>query len=145
MLELCQDIGHKLRIHELKASGVQISIRNNELLFKQYQGQLSYATQNPMDLALKASALFHQHYNWQTHVRAVTVRAINLRPKSEPQQIMLFEDVSKLDQKEQLFKAVEDIRRRFGKRAIYPAVLMGDIKMPEYRDHALTLPGAMNR
>lgn len=145
MLELCQDIGHKLRIYDLKASGVQLSIRNNELLFKQYQAQLPYATQNPMDLALKARALFHQKYKWHTPVRAVTVRAINLSPKAEPQQVMLFEDISKLDQKERLFEAIEAIRQRFGKRAIYQAVLMGDIKMPDYRDHELTLPGMMNR
>ena len=39
----------------------------------------------------------------------------------------------------------EEIRRRFGKRAIYPAALMKDLKMPEYRDHGLIMPGVMNR
>jgi len=40
MLELCQDIGHRLRIHNLSARAVQIMVRNNAPNFKQYQTQL---------------------------------------------------------------------------------------------------------
>ena len=50
-----------------------------------------------------------------------------------------------MDKKKKLFLAIEEIRRRFGKRAIYPAALMKDLKMPEYRDHGLIMPGVMNR
>ena len=37
ILELAQDLGHRLRIHQLMANGIQISIRNSELGFRQYQ------------------------------------------------------------------------------------------------------------
>ena len=51
----------------------------------------------------------------------------------------------RLEKEEKLFLAIEETRRRFGKRAIYPAALMKDLKMPEYRDHGLIMPGVMNR
>ena len=63
----------------------------------------------------------------------------------EPEQICLFSDPIRLEKEEKLFLAIEEIRRRFGKRAIYPAALMKDLKMPEYRDHGLIMPGVMNR
>ena len=57
----------------------------------------------------------------------------------------MFSDPIRLEKEEKLFLAIEEIRRRFGKRAIYPAALMKDLKMPEYRDHGLIMPGVMNR
>lgn len=54
MLELSQDIGHRLRIHKLKASGGQIAVRSNDLSGRQFQGKLGLATQSPMLIAEKA-------------------------------------------------------------------------------------------
>ena len=145
ILELCQDIGHRLRIHGLKAQGVQIAIRSQELFTRQYQGQLSLPTIVPLEIAKLARELFQRNYDWKEPVRSVTVRAINLVSAKEPEQICLFSDPIRLEKEEKLFLAIEEIRRRFGKRAIYPAALMKDLKMPEYRDHGLIMPGVMNR
>lgn len=90
MLELSQDIGHRLRLHKLKATGVQISVRSNDLGYRQFQGPLSFSSQSPMLMAKKALALFHDNYRCSTPVRAVTVRAINLIPQESPEQIDLF-------------------------------------------------------
>ena len=78
ILELCQDIGHRLRIHGLKAQGVQIAIRSQELFIRQYQGQLSLPTIVPLEIAKLARELFQRNYDWKEPVRSVTVRAINL-------------------------------------------------------------------
>ena len=145
ILELCQDIGHRLRIHGLKAQGVQIAIRSQELFIRQYQGQLSLPTIVPLEIAKLARELFQRNYDWKEPVRSVTVRAINLVSAKEPEQICLFSDPIRLEKEEKLFLAIEEIRRRFGKRAIYPAALMKDLKMPENRDHGLIMPGVMNR
>ena len=142
---MCQDIGHRLRIHGLKAQGVQIAIRSQELFTRQYQGQLSLPTIVPLEIAKLARELFQRNYDWKEPVRSVTVRAINLVSAKEPEQICLFSDPIRLEKEEKLFLAIEEIRRRFGKRAIYPAALMKDLKMPEYRDHGLIMPGVMNR
>lgn len=143
MLELAQDIGHKLRIHELCARGVQITVKDNGLMHKQYQAQLDTTTQSPMEIALRARDLFEGNYNWQIPVRAVTIRAINLVPQSQPVQLDLFNDPLKGERREHLEEAVENIRARFGKRSIVNAILMGDLKMPGRGVHEVIMPGIM--
>lgn len=145
MLELSQDIGHRLRIHKLKASGVQISIRSNDLGFRQYQASLTLATQSPSVIAHKAIQIFRDNYRWIMPVRAVTVRAIKLRPKNEPEQIDLFTDVRQLERLDRLDDCIEDIRRRFGKRAVFQACLLGDLKMPFDNREKVVMPGVMGR
>lgn len=145
MLELSQDIGHRLRIHKLKASGVQISIRSNDLGFRQYQAPLTLATQSPSVIAHKAIQIFRDNYRWIMPVRAVTVRAINLRPKNEPEQIDLFTDMRQLERLDRLDDCIEDIRRRFGKRAVFQACLLGDLKMPFDNQDKVVMPGVMGR
>ena len=145
MLELSQDIGHRLRIYKLKASGVQISIRSNDLGFRQYQAPLTLATQSPSVIAHKAIQIFRDNYRWIMPVRAVTVRAINLRPKNEPEQIDLFTDMRQLERLDRLDDCIEDIRRRFGKRAVFQACLLGDLKMPFDNRDKVVMPGVIGR
>lgn len=145
MLELSQDIGHRLRLHKLKASGVQISLRSNDLGYRQFQGPLSLSTQSPMLIAKKARALFHENYRWLNPVRAVTVRAINLIPQESPEQIDLFTDMRRKEKEEKLGDCIEEIRRRFGKRAVFQACLLGDLKMPIDNRHMVQMPGVMGR
>lgn len=144
MLELSQDIGHRLRVHKLKATGVQISIRSNDLGYRQFQAPLTLASQNPTIIAKKAFQIFQDNYRWTVPVRAVTVRAINLKPKSEPEQLDLFTDIGHLDRLDRLDDCIEEIRRRFGKKAIFQACLLGDLKMPCDNRDKVIMPGQMN-
>lgn len=145
MLELSQDVGHRLRLHKLKATGVQISIRSNDLGYRQYQAPLSLSTQSPMMIAKKAHAIFLANYRWSTPVRAVTVRAINLIPQGTPEQIDLFTDMRRVEKAEKLDDCIEEIRRRFGKRAVFQACLLGDLKMPIDNRHLVQMPGVLGR
>lgn len=143
MLELAQDIGHRLRVHKLVASGVQISIRNNELYSRQYQCRLDQTTRSPTEIASAARTLLHRHYTWSAPIRAITVRAINLLPHGQPEQISIFSDPVRRDRRDQLETVIEDLRRRFGKRSIYSAALMGDLKMPNDGRDEVIMPGLM--
>ena len=143
MLELSQDIGHRLRVHKLAATGVQISVRSNELSFRQYQAPLPYSTHSPLDIAWLGRELFNSRYTWTTPVRAVTIRAINLIPQDRPMQASLFYDMAKIERRERLETAIEDIRRRFGNKAIYPAACMGDLKMPGRGNSEIIMPSIM--
>lgn len=145
MLELSQDIGHRLRLHKLKATGVQISIRSNDLGVRQFQAPLTLSTQSPMEIARKAHSIFKANYRWSTPVRAVTVRAINLVSQSVPEQIDLFTDMRRVEKVEKLDDCIEEIRRRFGKRAVFQACLLGDLKMPIDNRHMVQMPGVMGR
>lgn len=143
MLELSQDVGHRLRVHGLDATGVQIAIRSNELWGKQYQAHFQAATRSPKDLADLGRKLFEQEYQWSTPVRAVCIRAIDLVPHGQPTQMNLFVDQKRLDRRDQLDDAIEAIRRRFGKRSIIQAAVMGDLKMPNDGRCEVTMPGMM--
>lgn len=143
MLELSQDVGHRLRVNELMAGGVQICIRGNDLFGKQYQEVFEMPTRSPKEIADAARALFNKRYVWNTPVRAVTVRAINLVPQTQPQQITLFVDPVKAERQDRLETAIEDIRRRFGKKAIMNATLLGDLKMPGDGRCEVIMPGLM--
>ncbi len=141
MLELTQDIAHKLRLHGLEAQGVQITVRDASLFIKQYQGKLELPTQSAVEIATKARALFHKQYAWNGSVRSVTVRAIGLVAKGEPEQMSLYIDHKRRDRRMKVEDTVEEIRNRFGKHAIYAATLLGDIKMPKHSSHELVMPG----
>ena len=143
MLELAQDVGHRLRVHDLSARGVQIFVRGNDLYGQQYQCKLEMKTQLPSEIANAGFKLFHDRYTWPNKVRAVCIRAIDLVPKDDATQLNLFVDTARLMRRERLQDAVEDCRRRFGKRAITYATLLGDLKMPDDGRDKVRMPGMM--
>lgn len=99
ILSLVQDIGTKLRIHEKKAGGVAISIRNNELITKEWQKKLEFPTQSPLAIATACFELFEKNYKWQYHIRSVSVRAIDLLEEDMPAQINMFTDLKNIEKK----------------------------------------------
>jgi len=145
ILDLSQDIGHRLRVHGLEATGAQITIKDDALMYKQYQAPLELATQSAMEIALIAQDLFRKNYRWACNVRSLTVRAINLIPKGQPQQLNLYIDNERREKRIQLEDTVEAIRQRFGKRSIIPATIMGNLKMPGVRSNEVIMPGMQNR
>lgn len=78
ILELSQDIGHRLFTFNKKATGVAISVRDNELFTKQWQCKIPLSTQSPSVIAREAFSLFEKNYSWKHPIRSITVRAINL-------------------------------------------------------------------
>ncbi len=143
ILALCQDVGHRLRLHELSARGVQIAVRGNDLLGSQFQCKLPFKTQLPSEIGAAAFRLFQERYRWGSKVRAVTVRAIDLVPQNEPDQLSLFVDTAKIARREKLEDMVEELRSRFGKHAITYGILLGDLKMPDDGRHSVKMPGMM--
>lgn len=68
ILELSQDIGHRLRVHELSARGVQVYVRGNDLLGSQSQCKLPFTTQLPSEIANAAFRVFRERYRWSSKV-----------------------------------------------------------------------------
>ena len=143
MLELSQDVGHRLRVHGLAAKGVQIWIRANDLSGMQCQCKLPFRTQLPAEITAAGFKLFQERYRWDQKVRAVCIRATDLVPKSEEEQLSMFIDHAKRDKKERLEDAVEELRGRFGKGALTYAVLLGNLKMPVDGRDKVRMPGLM--
>ena len=100
-------------------------------------------TQLPSEIAAAAFRSFKERYPWNTKVRAVTVRAIELSPKDSVEQLTLFDNVQHRMAMEEVQDAVEEIRDRFGKSAISYACLMGDLKMSTDGRDKVKMPGLM--
>ena len=143
MLELSQDIGHRLRSYNLAAKGVRLAVRGNDLYGQQYQSKLLYPSQSPLEIAQAARLLFAKRYGWETPVRAVCVTGINLISNNYPVQTDIFGDEIKRLRRQKLEDCIDEIRGRFGKRAIVAAALMGDLHMPQDGRHEVTMPGTM--
>ncbi len=143
MLELSQDVGHRLRVHGLAARGVQIWIRTNDLGGMQCQCKLPFRTQLPSEITAAGFKLFQDRYQWNQKVRAVCIRATDLVPKSDAEQMSIFVDNEKRDRRERLEDAIEELRGRFGKGAVTYAVLLGNLKMPTDGRDKVRMPGLM--
>ena len=143
MIELSQDVGHRLRINELSARGVQIWVRANDLFGLQFQCKLPFKTQIPDEIADAAFRLFLARYQWTKAVRAVCVRAIDLIPRNSPEQISMFDDTELREKREHAQDAIEEIRERFGKQAIFNATALFGLKMPDDGRDTVKMPGLM--
>ena len=145
LLELAQDVGHRLRVHKLAALGVALDVRGSGLGYLQYQTRLPYAVRSPYLLARAALSLFSHQYPWHDPVRALTIRAQHLVPSGQLQQLALCHDVARMERRDRLEGVVEALRARYGKHVIRSACLLGDIKMPDDGRDLVRMPGLMYR
>ena len=145
LYELAQDVGHRLREYGLTVQGVQVTVRDNELQFQQYQRPLAFPTQSPLEIAQTGFALFRERYGWPKPVRAVTIRGIRTAPADAPAQFDMFNDWEKRDRRRRLDDSIDEIRRRFGYDAVRPASLMGKLYLATDRCETVQMPGAMYR
>ena len=143
LLALAQDVGHRLRVYEIQAKGVQITIRDNELGWRQWQMPLSYPSQSPYEIACAGYELFRMQYHWEKPIRALTIRGINPDSASAPIQLDLFNDYVPRAKQKALDDAIDGIRNRFGERAIFNACLMKDVGMANDRCETVPMPSPM--
>lgn len=143
LLELAQDVGHRLRVNEIQAKAVQVSVRDKDLGWCQWQTPLVYPSQSPYEIACAGFDLFRTRYTWLKPVRALTIRGINPISESAPVQLDIFNDYVPRGKQKDLDDAIDDIRRRFGNRAIFNACLMGDLHMANDRCETVPMPSPM--
>ncbi len=130
---LCFSVSQRLREHGLEASGVQLSVRDCDLYTRQFQTLLALPTQSSLLLREAGMALFTERYDWQKPVRALTIRAIHLRPLRTYRQLGFLSAFSQRQKKEDLDAALYALRERFGKHAISFASLFEETKLPADR------------
>ena len=143
LYELAQDVGQRLRENELAAHGVQLTVKDKDLGWRQYQIPLKMPTQNSLEIAQTAFTLFKMRYSWMKPVRALTVRGINLISENQPVQLDMFYDSERREKMKRVDIAVDEIRRRYGYRAICAASLMGDLKMAQDKCETVIMPKYM--
>ncbi len=143
LLELAQDVGRRLRQYRLMAGGVQISVRDSLLRSRQFQTVLEIPTQDALEIARTGQKLLYAYHGGG--VRTLTICAIYLCEETRPQQLTLFDDADRRCRRDLLNRAVDDLQRRFGKRAVYPSSLLLNETMPHDGRHEVQMPGLMYR
>lgn len=131
-LSLSQNVSKRLRKENLYATGVQISVRDNRFITKQFQCPIDNSTQSAFEIAKKATELFKENYLWEHKVRAVTVRAINLTEESSFQQLDFYTDYSRLERQKSIDDTVMNLRSKFGEDIIFNCCLMNEDKIPKF-------------
>ena len=139
---LSQDIGAKLRQMGLRAKGVHLSVRDNELHTVGWQTLLKTPTQDELDIASEAFAIFLSNYRWEKNVRSLTVTAINLEKVEEPTQLS-FLDAPTNEKRKLLTRAIDEIHELYGKHSIVPAIILDEQKMPHGICDDIVMPGWM--
>jgi DNA polymerase-4 len=115
-----------MREHGFRCRTVQISVRDNELFWFERQAKLPKPSYVSNDITAAAMKLFHQHYRWDKPIRSIGVRATDLVPESNPLQTSIFENEEQREKLENLDKAVDSIRSRFGHYCIQRASVLAD-------------------
>lgn len=139
-LSLSQSISKQLKKNGLESTGVQIAVRDNQLITKQFQRPTEFTTQSAMEIAETAMKLFKENYNWGNNVRALTVRAINLQKENTPFQLDFLSDFATHEKQKKIDDTVLALRERFGTDAIFNCCLMTENKIPAHNIKH-TLPG----
>ena len=140
---LSLDIGYKLRYMNLRATGVQLYVRDSELSFCSWQKRLEMATQDEGTIALAAYTLLEEKYSWRNPIRSITVTAIQLDSSQNPTQLSMLLDYERLVRREKLNESIDTIRDRYGKYAVIPALVLDEKKMPVGNDREIIMPGYM--
>ena len=140
---LSLDIGYKLRYMNLRATGVQLYVRDSELSFCSWQKRLEMATQDEGTIALAAYSLLEEKYSWRNPIRSITVTAIQLDSSQNPTQLSMLLDYERLVRREKLNESIDTIRDRYGKYAVIPALVLDEKKMPVGNDREIIMPGYM--
>jgi DNA polymerase-4 len=112
--ELSEKVGSRLRKAELAGSVVQIKIRYSDFSTYTRQASIKECTNLDQDIYEEAQRLFTKHWISGRPVRLLGVGVTNL--DKPHRQLSLWDDEG--NKKEELTKAVDDLRERFGKDII---------------------------
>lgn len=127
---LSESVAQRLREDCMRARTVAIAVRDGENLSSfTRQARLKQASATTQAIARSAWALLkcNQPLDEEHPVRALSVRATNLVPMSDPQQMSLFEERDSVLEK--LDYAMDDLRRRYGNTCVRRGIEMVDGSM----------------
>ena len=140
---LSDEVASRLRAHELYAGAVQITVKDSNFHTITRQAQLSSPTHLARDIAQQAVALLKQNWRFPCPIRMLTVTALNVSHCAATQLSLFEPDAQRRDgRRENLEKSLDVIRKKYGKNAIAPGVVLredmglGHLKVePPHKTH----------
>lgn len=127
MYRLSQNVCERMRANNLSANGVQISIKTPDMHMTEYQMHVYSPVRSSLYLCKAGFELFKNNYEWETDVRAIGIRAINLSDSRAEKQLNFLDDNRKIENAEKLEEVSDTLKTRFGKGIIFPLSLKKDI------------------
>ncbi len=121
---LSESVARRLRSNNLKCNGVQISIRDKNLITIQMQSTLKIPTYISSEIAKVAYDIFTKKYKFINPIRSVGIKAIDLSDSDQNIQLDLLNSNEKREKLETLEKTVDLIRDSFGYNKIKKGILM---------------------
>ena len=119
--ELADEVAHRLREHHLKATTLQVTIRDPNFKDICRQKPLAAPTCTARELARAAMDILEHSWKSGAPIRALTLTAHNLVPEDEaPEQLGLFapEEPVRRDKAEKLERVMDGLRARYGHDAL---------------------------
>lgn len=123
---LAESVAHRMRTHGFRGRTIALSMRTCDLEHCERQRALSSATCVSGDLLDAAMYLLRE--NWKPGrskpLRSLGIRVSSLEDDHAPVQLTLFDQPGHPDKKEDIEKAIDKIRARYGDDAVIRALLL---------------------
>lgn len=137
---LADSVARRLREHGCKGRIISISVRNNQLCGFTRQHALANYTNITTEIVQAGMELFLKHYDWQHPIRSLGVSISELVSDVAPLQLDLFGQGMEQLKMEQLDITLDGLKKRFGSKAVRPAILLKDAELSGFdpkRDHTI--------
>ena len=131
---LADQVAVRLRRHRMKATTLQVTIRDPHFHDICRQKPLPAPTYVARELAETALELIRASWNLSAPIRALTLTAHNLVPEEEAaEQLDLFQrnDIQRRDKLERLERTIDGIRTKYGRDVLFSAGLKQDSDPPD--------------
>lgn len=123
LFSLSQEVSRRLRLENLKAGGIQVTVKTSGFHYQEIATALPYPTRSSVYLARAAYALSQRKLSFKEGFRAIGIRAIALIPDDQPLQLNFFSDAETLTRLENLEEAIFQLREKYG----YPIITRGSV------------------
>ena len=146
---LSDSVAARLRKHAMKCTTVQVTIRDPNFKDICRQARLAAPSCTAQDIGRAALGLIRCSWNGSAPIRALTITGQNLLPEGEAvEQLDLFTAgaTPRREKREQLERAMDGIRNKYGRTAIRSAITMDeDIDHPAGHAGSIPPPGGTSR
>lgn len=124
ILSLSESVARRLRENALRCRVVEVSYRDNQLIWNAAQKRLSVPTCLTDDLAKTAFELLKARYSFSRPLRAIGVRGSDVVGMNTGIQTSLLSDPIRQEHREKIEGCVDQLRQRFGMDSIRRASLL---------------------
>ncbi len=126
LVTLAESVAHRLRESGLRGRTLSVSLRYNNLEWIERQRTMETATFVSGDLIAGAMSLLHAswHPGKDLPLRSLGLRVTTLEESTAPVQMNLFDSAHQNEKNENMEKAIDRIRERYGDDAVMRAFLL---------------------